>query len=106
MLGWLGFFLGRRFMRFFAALSLAIAIFPGTLFSQEAAALEKSQEPSASDARVAVDRPEALKDSVRYTLPVVVRPGDQFVAVGFRGELGRTESYQQLDLSGVDFDSP
>ena len=45
---------------------------------------------------------EALGQSARYTLPAVVRPGDQQLALGVRDDFGSTESYVRLDLTGLD----
>jgi hypothetical protein len=42
---------------------------------------------------------EALSHSARYTLPVVVRDGDQQVAVGVRDEFGSAESWVRLELT-------
>lgn len=49
---------------------------------------------------------EALGQSARYTLPVVVKPGDQQVAIGVRDELGAQASYLRLDLTKMDLGGP
>ncbi|MCB1036673.1 MAG: VWA domain-containing protein [Acidobacteria bacterium] len=41
---------------------------------------------------------QAKGDSARYTLPLIINPGDQQVAIGIRDEIGATESTVRLEL--------
>ncbi|MCP4204084.1 MAG: VWA domain-containing protein [bacterium] len=43
---------------------------------------------------------EALGHSTHYTLPVVMRRGDQQIAVGVRDELGFVDSFLRLEITG------
>jgi len=42
---------------------------------------------------------EAMKDSARYPLPVILRPGDQHVAIGVRDNVNGVFSAIRLDVS-------
>ena len=58
------------------------------------------------NASIPVDKlEEALKHSVRYALPMVVRPGDRQIALGVRDDFGRAASYVRLDLGSLDLGS-
>lgn len=54
------------------------------------------------NAAIPADQLEAAQgQSARYTLPLIVRPGDQELALGVRDDLGSAESYVRLELTSL-----
>ncbi len=54
------------------------------------------------NAAIPADKVEAARgQAARYTLPLVVRSGDQQLAIGVRDELAASESYVRLELTSL-----